>query len=196
MCSCGQDATQIESEIATDFNANTAMTGYTASATGQVATLTSDTMQNRTDTTITGFTAGTNGNFTASTFSLLVTDGVAFETEFTGTRSTVTFANGALDITRIIPPETDLSTELLTEVFNELDFSNINMYGLVDSADRFNLQSQSRALGADQTVSLSFSFGDSSLASIVKENEQAGQNEFHDGVRNGWSFARLDSVRQ
>ena len=196
MFASGQDATQIASEIATDFTANTAMTGYTAASVGQVATLTADTMDNRTDTTITGFTAGTNGNFTASTFSLNVVDGVAFETEFTGTRSVVTFANGGLDVTRIIPPETDLSTELLTEIFNELDFGAINMYGIVISGDRFNLQSQSRALGADQTVSISFSFGDSSLASIIKENEQAGQNEFHDGVRNGWSFARLDSVRQ
>lgn len=128
------------------------------------------------------------------TFTLSTVDGVAFETDFTGTRSTVSFANGSQSISLDIPPATNLNTELQAEVLDNLNFNDIDMYELPVSLGSFQLQSQSRALGADQTVDVTFNAGDSSDASIFKLNESAGQNQVTDAVINGWSFARTDST--
>ena len=148
------------------------------------------------DGAATTFTIGRQAQATVvgSTFTLTIVDGVSFETSFTGTRSSVSFANGSQSISLDIPPATDLSTEIQAEVLDNLNFNDIDMYELPISGATFQLQSQSRALGADQTVDVTFNAGDSSDASIFKLNESAGQNQVTDAVINGWSFARTDST--
>ena len=169
-------------------------TGYLATANGRTVTLTGDTNSPRMDSSITNILSGTTGNLNAARLPLTVVDGVIFETEFTGTRSSVVFANGSQSISLDINPATVLSTEIQTEILDRLNFNDIDMYELPISGATFQLQSQSRALGADQTVDVTFNAGDSSDASIFKLNESAGQNQVTDAVINGWSFARTDST--
>ena len=162
--------------------------GFSSSVSGNVVTITSEENEPRSQTTVVNADAGTNGNITSDSFTIAtVQDGVVPFSIIIGTVSqlTITTSSGTTSLSFL--PGID-STTMASTVAVEFGGDTLEMYAS-SSSSTVDLESYSRALGADFTFTATFNPGDSSTASMVQENEVSGTNEVHDGTQVRWSRA-------